>query len=376
MSRYLGSALAIALMAWTCTKPNSIEDHQQSLMVQAYLSPGRAIEVELRQTLAPGSFYESLEDTVSGALLDVAVDGERFRLVEDPDRPGTYLISPELLAVESGKSYHLTATFGDRQLTAFTTVPEPPLITEVTADTITYLQKYSDLYGDLIHPGEFFWTRSANAAGYVIIVEAIDVHSLPASADALTADLDTLLARREQLAGEVSVDSIQAIARQIEELRSILRDGISRIAGEDTLHYLRDREEEEWREIDGKDWTEGRKWRERRKSLFGDRYVNYWIPADSLHSDFWWLGVRFEGEYQIRLQAADQNYFDYFSTAFNGLSGNDGDQGPLFHVEGGTGVFGSYAEDSRRIIALRGESPPVFKLAATLDHRQPTRRRD
>ena len=375
MSRNLVSALALALVAWTCTKPNSVENHQQSLVVQAYLSPGQAIEVKLRQTLPPGSFYESLEDTVSGALIDVAVDGERFRLVEDPDRPGTYAISPELLSVESGKTYHLAANFGNRQLTASTTVPEPALITEVTADTITYLQKYGDLYGDLIHPGQFLWTRSANAAGYVIIVEAVDVRSLPARADALAADLDTLIARHGQLDGEVPVDSLQAIARQIEELRSILRSGISRVAGEDTLYYLRDREEEDWRDIHRKDWTEGKKWRERRKSLFGDRYVNYWIPADSLRSDFWWLGVRFEGEYQIRLQAADRNYFDYFSTAFNGLSGNDGDQGPLFHVEGGTGVFGSYAEDSRRIFARRGESLPVFKLADRPD-RGPARRRD
>ena len=353
--------LLLALSA--CTKPNEIEDHPQSLLVEAFLSPDRPVEVELRRTLAPGRFYEGLEDTVADARVEIAVDGERFTLLEDPRRPGTYSIDQEDLQVESGKSYQIIATSGDQSLTASTTVPQPSLITEVTADTITYLQKYSDLYGDLIHPGEFFWTPSRDAAGYIIIVEAVDVQSLPASADALTADLDTLLSRRERLAGEVSADSIQAIAQQIEQLRSILRQGISRVtASGDTLLYLRDREEEDWRDIDGKDWTEGKKWRERRDFLFGDRYVNYWIPADSTRSDFWWLGVRFEGEYQIRLQAADQNYFDYFSTAFNGLSGNDGDQGPLFHVDGGTGVFGSYAEDSRRVIARRGEDVPLFKM--------------
>ena len=58
----------------------------------------------------------------------------------------------------------------------------------------------------------------------------------------------------------------------------------------------------------------------------------------------------------MRLQAVDRNYFDYFTTAFNGQSGADGDKGQLFHVEGGTGVFGSYVEDSFRILAWRDDS--------------------
>ena len=362
----LRQGFPILLMAMAaCTKPNKVEDHQQSLVVQAYLSPDRPLEIALRQTLAPGQFYEGLEDTVADARVEIAVNGETFRLEEDPERPGTYAVAEGALAVESGKTYHITASSGDSRLTASTTVPERSLITEVTADTITYLQRYGELYGDLIHPGEFFWTRSSDAAGYIIIVEAVEVQSLPATANAVTADLDTLLSRGDRLADQVSADSIQALAEQIDQLRSILQEGISRVTADgDTLRYLRDREEEDWREIAGKDWTEGKKWRERRESLFGDRYINYWIPADSLRSDFWWLGVRFEGEYRIRLQAADQNYFDYFSTAFNGLSGASVDvkQGPLFHVDGGTGVFGSYAEDSRRVIALRGDDTPLFKL--------------
>ena len=66
--------------------------------------------------------------------------------------------------------------------------------------------------------------------------------------------------------------------------------------------------------------------------------------------------MRFEGEYRVRLQTADLNYFDYFTTAFNGQSGADGDKGPVFHVEGGTGVFGSYVEDSFRLLARRDDN--------------------
>ena len=123
------------------------------------------------------------------------------------------------------------------------------------------------------------------------------------------------------------------------------------------IRWLRDRQQEAWDEIETEEeWSEGKKWRERLDNLFFARKINYWIPADSTRSDFWWLGLRFEGEYRVRLQAVDRNYFDYFTTVFNGQSGADGDKGPLFHVQGGTGVFGSYVEDSFRILARRDDS--------------------
>ena len=80
---------------------------------------------------------------------------------------------------------------------------------------------------------------------------------------------------------------------------------------------------------------------------------DYWIPADTLRSDFWWWGVRFTGDYRITLQSVDSNYFDYYTTLFNGRSGADGDAGPIFHTEGGLGVFGSYSADSFTIFARR-----------------------
>jgi hypothetical protein len=86
------------------------------------------------------------------------------------------------------------------------------------------------------------------------------------------------------------------------------------------------------------------------------------LNLPTLRSDFWWLGVRFEGEYQIRLQSVDQNYFDYFTTFFNGESGSDGDNGPVFHVDGGLGVFGSYAEDSFRVWTRRDDDGLTMKI--------------
>ncbi len=351
MERYV---LFLTLLALGCSNPTEIENPPQTLLVESYLSPGRDPQVILRQTIPPGEFYEGLEDPVRDAQVEISVDQQRFVLAESS--PGVYEIPHSTLPVESGKTYHLLVRHQDRQVSASTLVPFPSRITEFTADTVTYFQSYSDLFGELQHPGEFHWTRSPNAAGYVIRVEAAQVRTLPVTAEPLTGDLDTLIAQRQRLAGQVSADSLAALDRRIRELRDYLDQNISLAQGNgDTLRWLRDRQQEDWDEIDGKDWSEGRKWRERRQDLLVNKRVDYWIPADTLRSDYWWAGIRFEGEYQVVLHAADRNYFDYFTTAFNGLSGNDGDNGPLFHMEGGLGVFGSYAEDRFRVLAVLGE---------------------
>ncbi|MFA6112181.1 MAG: hypothetical protein WDA75_25770, partial [Candidatus Latescibacterota bacterium] len=116
-------------------------------------------------------------------------------------------------------------------------------------------------------------------------------------------------------------------------------------------------------EIEGKNWTEARKWQERMDRLFWSSRVDYFVPVDSLRSDYWWAGVRFEGECRVRVQAADQNYLDYYATAQNGMSGNDGDKGPVFHVEGGYGVFGSYTEDAFSVIARRSDDGTGLKVS-------------
>lgn len=353
MHRY---PLFLTLLALGCSNPAEIDDAPQTLIVESYLSPGQDPQVTLRQTLQPDRFYQGLEEPASGAEVEISVGQERFVLAEDSGAPGTYQLAAGLLSIESGKTYRLQVRHQNRQLSAATTVPFPARITEISEDTVVYQQFYAELFGDLLHPGEFRWTQSPNAAGYVIRVEAIEVKTLPVTAEPLTGDLDTLIARRARLEGQVSADSLAALDRQIQQLRDYFAQNVSLARADgDTIRWLRDRQQEDWDEIDGKDWSEGRKWRERRQDLLANKRVDYWIPADTLRSDYWWAGIRFEGEYEVVLHAADRNYYDYFTTAFNGFSGDDGDNGPLFHVEGGLGVFGSYAEDKFRVLAVRGE---------------------
>lgn len=348
--------LFLALLNLGCSNPTEVENPPAALLVQAYLTPGEDPQVVLRQTLAPAQYYAGKEAPVSGAQVEISSGAQQYSLVEDPARPGTYQLPASQLPIESGRSYQLQVQHAGRQLQAVTTVPDPVRITEISADSLVYQQLFGDLFGDLTHPGEFRWNKPANAAGYVVRVEALAVRTLPVTAEPLTGDLDTLIARRQRLQGQVSADSLSVLDQRIDSLRSYFAENISLVrAAGDTMRWLRDREQEDWDKIAGKEWSEGKKWRERRQRLDMSRLVSYWIPADTLRGDYWWAGLRFEGEYQVVLQAADQNYFDYFITAFNGMSGDDGDAGPLFHVEGGLGLFGSYTQDAFRVQVYRGD---------------------
>ncbi|MBM3280013.1 MAG: DUF4249 family protein [Candidatus Handelsmanbacteria bacterium] len=347
--------LFLALLALSCSNPTEVESPPPALLVQAYLTPGEDPRVTLRHTLAPNQYYTGRENPVSGAQVEVTSQGQRYLLPEDPAEPGAYLLPAAQLPIESGRTYQLQVRHRQDLLQAATTVPDPVRITEISADSVVYFQLFGDLFGDLTHPGEFRWTKPVNAAGYVVRVESMQVRTLYITAEPLTGDLDTLLAWRQRLQGLVSADSLAALDRRIADLRGYFSENVTLLQADgDTLRWLRDREQQDWDEIEGKDWTDGRKWRERRQKLDQNRVVSYWIPADTLRGDYWWAGLRFEGEYQVVLQAADQNYFDYFTTAFNGLSGDDGDKGPLLHVEGGLGLFGSYTEDSFRVQVYRG----------------------
>ena len=347
-----------------CSNPAEVENPEQTIIVTGYLSPGVDTEVALRQTLPPERYYDGLEDTLLNATVQISTLGEIFALTPDAADPGLFRIPEEIMTIVEGQTYELLVAQGGRQVHARTTVPVKSTVTRINTHTgdgesIVYNQAYGDLFGNLVHPGEFFWTHSDNAAGYVVIVEAVDVGGLrPGETVPLTGDLDRLIELREEIEGHVSEDSLASLDREIEVLRSYFRDNLALVDGTgEPIRWLRDRQQKEWEEIETTEQrSEGTKWRKRLDNLFFARKIDYWIPADSTRSDFWWLGLRFEGEYRVRLQAVDRNYFDYFTTAFNGQSGADGDKGPLFHVQGGTGVFGSYVEDSFRILARRDDS--------------------
>ena len=75
-----------------------------------------------------------------------------------------------------------------------------------------------------------------------------------------------------------------------------------------------------------------------------------------------WFAIFFEGRYKIRVWATDRNWNDLVvsSPSFNqgaGFGGNAGDDfdRPVFHVEGGLGLFASASVDS---VGFRILPPP------------------
>jgi hypothetical protein len=66
-----------------------------------------------------------------------------------------------------------------------------------------------------------------------------------------------------------------------------------------------------------------------------------------------WFAIFFQGRYTIRILALDHNAFDFVRSIARGdggfsFGGSPGDrfERPIFHVEGGIGLFGSASSDS------------------------------
>jgi hypothetical protein len=67
-----------------------------------------------------------------------------------------------------------------------------------------------------------------------------------------------------------------------------------------------------------------------------------------------WLAIYYAGRYRLRVVALDRNWYDIVRSdpaiggggfGFGGEAG-DGSTRPIFHVDGGIGVFGSVSSDS------------------------------
>jgi hypothetical protein len=89
------------------------------------------------------------------------------------------------------------------------------------------------------------------------------------------------------------------------------------------------------------------------------------IIADDGRLRLPWLAIPFEERYVLRIFAVDSNWFDLLRSlpeladgGDSGFGGNAGDgfELPLFHIEGGIGLFGSAAVDSIGFTILPADS--------------------
>lgn len=74
-----------------------------------------------------------------------------------------------------------------------------------------------------------------------------------------------------------------------------------------------------------------------------------------------WFAIAFQGRYKIRIHALDDNWYDfvrstpYFNGGGFGTNAGEEFERPIFHVEGGIGLFGSAAVDSIGLFVLPRE---------------------
>jgi hypothetical protein len=73
-----------------------------------------------------------------------------------------------------------------------------------------------------------------------------------------------------------------------------------------------------------------------------------------------WFAIYFEGRHKYKVFSVDLNWYDYLRTTRQdggGFGGNFGDgfETPIFHVEGGIGLFGSASVDSTGFTVLQAE---------------------
>src|SRR3989337_2662868 len=120
--------LAMAIVS-SCTDPDS-GDISLRAVVEAYLKPGRPIEVTISKE---GLFENSTIDTVefiNGLTLEISEGDNHYTLHSVGD--GKYG-SDESVIVASEKIYSLGFEYGDKELSASTYVPSKPEGFELSA---------------------------------------------------------------------------------------------------------------------------------------------------------------------------------------------------------------------------------------------------
>ena len=289
------------------------------LIIQGFLQPGTPVQgIEIKKTVDPALYYEEMENHesrslfwVSGATVVVTHNGQQYPLAEDPNTSGVY--GTDALIAQAGETYEVDVdytdnTIGTHHLHATTTVPFPVANVQVTLTpsqqefqqrnwTPTQMATWDEPYDSLMfprelaHPDVYYETSSRN------ITKPIT----------LTWDLSANTAG--YLVGVQSIDTM----------------------GVDML-----------RKDDWDDWEDGDYVTDRERSFL--KSSGFQVSKDSSIVDLFWVLFRFESDYNIGVISTDVNYWDFFRTNQNGSgTGNDWDTGVMYNVEGGIGVWGSFA---------------------------------
>ena len=311
----VASHLALLVLTVSCgIGPQERPDVPQ-LVVQGFLTPGKPVTgIEIRHTLPPDEYYEDIhlfEDReklfISGALVTITHRDSVYRLAERTDSAGVGVYENLDVDIVAGETYRLEVRYEDPEIgthhvRAETTVPHP----------VTHQE----------------WELSLTQ-----VFRQLRYGFRPA--------LDTLIFPKELADPLLFPPTEPDVARPFELRWEPSPDAAAILVGaqsRDTsgAHILRDTDWERW--LVG-DLQQGRMRAFTRTNGFA-------VHKDTTSADIFWALIRYSGPFTIGAMAIDRNYWDYYRTTGSPSgpdTGNDWDAGTRINIEGGVGVFGSYA---------------------------------
>jgi hypothetical protein len=124
-------------------------------------------------------------------------------------------------------------------------------------------------------------------------------------------------------------------------------------SAENLTPFYRNILEDEEGNIDPDDLTDNRV-----NESFPNNEAIYEVDGDVVTVPLLWFGVAFYGPTRIAINALDDNLYNFVRSVRvqheGGLGNSPGEIGSLLeYVEGGTGVFGSYAKAERMVYIAR-----------------------
>lgn len=290
--------LGVGLLGCDTTTPQP----ESQIAVESYLQAGATLpSIRLTRTGDVATAYDPAENAVRGAtvvvdsLADENPQTETIPYAESDSVPGLYTpAASEVVRAQS--TYRLRVTTADgAELTATTTVPGPVDLLETKNDTTVYQS-----------PRQPALTVRAAREGGLQGAGEQNVFTLTT-----TSLLDF---------ENTPADSLEAA------LTPFYRDGFD--AAEDSITSLRVNS----------------------SGLLNE--ANFNRNADNtITIDVPWLAIAFFGPNEIGVSVVDENYFDLLRSQNVQQGGFAPGEIPnvIEHVEGGTGIFGSYAQATRSV---------------------------
>jgi hypothetical protein len=272
------------------------ESDTGTLVIDALLIVDRPLPaIYVRQTIAPGESYTASNVGVGGAAVTIRQGGTDYRYEANRGTLGRYGPPAGAPVVMPDTRYDLTVVWGDQTATAVTTTPgrvqisHSVLLDESTLEVRRELKTFLD--GE-----DAVYTDPDNQVNY----------------------LDGLL---EAWFSPVGVEAYQVGIFSLDLDSERLLD----------VDWL---DEEDYDELT----------RQESSPPFEAKDGKLRLP---------WFAIYFAGRHLIKINALDKNWFDFVRSSpdemdgggFGGLAGENFER-PIFHVDGGIGLFGSASVDS------------------------------